>query len=352
MKILIQKGAILLAGSLLFVGSLWAKEDVVNPITLTMHHFLSSKAPPHVELLEPWAKEVEKMSQGRLKIVIFPSMSMGGKPNELYGQAKDGAADIVYTIAGYTPGLFTRTEVFELPTIHTNSSLNTAMAAKENFDLIKDDFKDVKPLLIALAGPYQLDMVNKKVTKFDDVEGLKLRSPSRTGAWYISELGAEPVGMPLPDVPQSLSKNAIDGAILPMDVFPAFKFQQLTKYTTEIKGGGGFGGSVLLLLMNKNKFNSLPKDLQAILEESTGTKLIEKFAQLADKMEIVGKELQVKSGGEIITLNETETKKFDEAGEKVVQKWINEVTDKEIDGQKIVDAVRKSINKQVEGKIK
>jgi TRAP-type C4-dicarboxylate transport system substrate-binding protein len=343
MKILILKGAILLASSLLFVGSLWAKEDSVKPITLTMHHFLSSKAPPHVELLEPWAKKVEEMSKGRLKIEIFPSMSMGGKPNELYGQAKDGAADIVYTIAGYTPGLFSRTEVFELPTIHTNSSLKTAMVAKENFDLIKDDFKDVKPLLIALAGPYQLDMVNKRVTKFDDIKGLKLRSPSRTGAWYISELGAEPVGMPLPDVPQSLSKSAIDGAVLPMEVFPAFKFQQLTKYTTEIKGGGGFGGSVLLLLMNKDKFNSLPKDLQAILEESTGTELIEKFAQLADKMEIVGKDLQVKSGGEIITLDEIETKKFDEAGEKVVQKWINEVTDKGIDGQKIVDAVRKSM---------
>jgi TRAP-type C4-dicarboxylate transport system substrate-binding protein len=345
MKILIQKGAILLASSMLLVGSLWAKEDSAKPITLTLHHFLSSKAPPHVELIEPWAKKVEEMSKGRLKIEIFPSMSMGGKPNELYGQAKDGSADIVYTIAGYTPGLFTRTEVFELPTIHTNSSLKTAMAAKENFDLIKDDFKDVKPLLIALAGPYQLDMVSKKVEKFDDVKGLKLRSPSRTGAWYISELGAEPVGMPLPDVPQSLSKNAIDGAVLPMEVFPAFKFQQLTKYTTEIKGGGGFGGSVLLLLMNKDKFNSLPKDLQAILEESTGTELIEKFAQLADKMEVIGKDLQVKSGGEIITLDETETKKFDEAGEKVVQKWVKEVNDKGIDGQKIVDAVRKSMNK-------
>ena len=130
-----------------------------------------------------------------------------------------------------------------------------------------------------------------------------------------------------------------------MEIFPAFKFQQLTKYTTEIKGGGGFGGSVLLLLMNKDKFNSLPKDLQAILEESTGTELIEKFAQLADKMEVIGKDLQVKSGGEIITLDETETKKFDEAGEKVVQKWVKEVNEKGIDGQKIVDAVKKSMTK-------
>ncbi|MDZ7818967.1 MAG: TRAP transporter substrate-binding protein [Aliarcobacter sp.] len=345
MKILIQKGAIFLASSMLLVGSLWAKEDAVKPVTLTMHHFLSSKAPPHTQLLEPWAKKVEEMSQGKLKIEIFPSMSMGGKPNELYGQAKDGSADIVYTIAGYTPGVFPRTEIFELPTIHTNSSLKTAMAAKENFDLIKDDFDKVKPLLIALSGPYQLHTVDKRISKASDLTGLKLRSPSRTGAWYIEELGAEPVGMPLPDVPQSLSKKAIAGAVLPMEIFPAFKFQQLTQYTTEIKDGGGFGGSVLLLLMNKDKFDSLPKELQDVLEKSTGVELIEKFGKLADDMEVLGKDLQVKSGGEIVTLDEVETKNFDAAGEKVVKRWVNEMNGKGIDGQKIVDAVRKSMSK-------
>ena len=345
MKILMKKGAIYLASSMLLVGSLWAKDDTVKPVTLIMHHFLSSKAPPHTKLLEPWAKKVEELSNGKLKIEIFPSMSMGGKPNELYGQAKDGSADIVYTIAGYTPGVFARTEIFELPTIHTSSSYKTAMAAYENFDLIKDDFDKVKPLLIAMSGAYQLHTVNKKITKASDLVGLKLRSPSRTGAWYIDELGAEPVGMPLPAVPQSLSKNAIDGAALPMEIFPAFKFQQLTNYTTEIKGGGGFGGSVLLLLMNKDKFDSLPKELQDVLEKSTGPELIKEFAKLADDMEVVGKALQIKSGGEVNTLDETETKKFDEAGQRVVEKWVKEMDSKGINGQKIVDSVRKSLAK-------
>jgi TRAP-type C4-dicarboxylate transport system substrate-binding protein len=130
-----------------------------------------------------------------------------------------------------------------------------------------------------------------------------------------------------------------------MEVFPAFKFQQLTKYSTEIKGGGGFGGSVLLLLMNQDKFDKLPKDLQAILEESTGTELIEQFAKVADDFEVIGKDLQTKSGGEVVTLDAVETKKFDEAGERVVKKWVKEMDDKGIDGQKIVDAVRKSMAK-------
>lgn len=343
MKILIKKSAMCLAGSMLLISSLWGSEEGVKPITLTLHHFLSSKAAPHTQLIEPWARKVEEMSHGKLKIEIFPSMSMGGKPNELYGQAKDGAADIVYTVAGYTPGVFPRTEVLELPTIHTNSSLKTAMAAKQNFDLLKDDYDKVKPLLIALSGPYQLDTVDTKVTKIEDLKGLKLRSPSRTGAWYIDELGAEPVGMPLPAVPQALSKGAVAGAVLPMEIFPAFKFQQLTKYTTEIQGGGGFGGSALLLLMNQKKFDSLPKDIQKLLEDSTGDKLIEKFAKVAAGFEVLGKTLQRASGGEVITLDAAETKRFQDVGERVEKRWVAEMKDKGIDGQKIVDAMKKSI---------
>ena len=345
MKILYKKGAVLLASSLLVVSSLWAEDKKFEPITLTLHHFLSSNSPPHKVLIVPWAKKLEQMSGGRIKVEIFPSMSMGGKPNELYKQAKNGSADIVYTIAGYTPGVFSRTEIFELPIIHTNSSLRTALAIKENFDLIKDDFRKVKPLLVALSGPYQLHTSEKKISKASDIKGLKLRSPSRTGAWYIEELGAEPVGMPLPTVPQALSKNAIDGTVLPMEIFPAFKFQQLTKYTTEIQGGGGFGGSVLLLLMNRDKFDSMPKDLQDILEKSAGIDLIKKFAKFADDFVSIGKNLQIKSGGEVNTLNKKETAKLDEAGKRVVQRWIKEVKGKGIDGQKIVDAVQKSIQK-------
>lgn len=341
MKKLLQKSIITLVGSLFLTISLQAKED---PIVLTFHHFLSPKAPPHSKVFAPWAKKIEKLSKGKIKIQIFPSMSMGGKPNELYKQARDGSADIVFTIAGYSPGVFTRSEAFELPTIHKNNSLKTAHAIRENFDLIKDDYKNVKPLLVAVAGNYYLDTVNKKVTKLSDMKGLKVRSPSRTGAWYLNELGAEPVGMPLPSVPQALAKKAVDGAVLPMEIFPAFKFQQLTKYSIELDNGGGFGNSVAIILMNKDRFESLPKELQDIIEESAGVDLINQYGQLMMDLEEPGRALQKKSGGEVITISKEETKKFNEVGERVVQKWVNEVKKKGIDGQRIVDAARKSIS--------
>jgi TRAP-type C4-dicarboxylate transport system substrate-binding protein len=342
MKNLLQKMA-LTVGGLFLASSLYAEQKTV---TLTFHHFLSPKAPPHSKIFEPWARNLEKISNGKIKVELFPSMSMGGKPNELYNQVRDGSADIVFTIAGYSAGVFSRSEVFELPTMQGSDSLETAHIIKENFDLIEEDYKDVKPILVGVAGNYMLHTSTKKIENIDDLKGLKLRSPSRTGAWYISELGAEPVGMPLPDVPQALSKNAIDGAVLPMEIFPALKFQDLTKYSTELKNGGGFGNSVAVILMNKKRFESLSKELQGYIEQSAGEDLLTKYGQLMIDLEEPGKNLQRKSGGEVITLSAQESDKFNEVGKKVVDKWVNEMKDKGIDGKKIVDTVRASIAKK------
>src|SRR5688572_9195034 len=99
--------------------------------TLKLHHFLGPKAPAQTQMLEPWAQRVEKAAGGKVKIEIFPSMSLGGKPPQLINQARDGVVDIIWTVNGYTAGLFPRSEVFELPFVHTNdpSATNLAMRA-------------------------------------------------------------------------------------------------------------------------------------------------------------------------------------------------------------------------------
>lgn len=332
--------AVVLAGFL--SSTAMAKEQV----TLLVHHFLSPNSPVQTKLLEPWAKKIQKDSNGRLKIEIYPSMTMGGKPPELFKQARDGTADIVWTLAGYTSGVFTRTEVFELPTVHRGNSIATTLAIYDNFDLIKGDYKKIKPLLVhALAGN-ALHTINKKVTSLKDVKGLKLRSPSRTGAWYIEEMGAEPVGMPLPELPQALSKGVVDGALVPFEVFPPYKFYQLTKYSVEGKDLDRFGTSVAMLLMNEKRFKSLPKDLQKVLEKNTGRDFYKLAGEIWLNEEEPGKKLQKESeGSEIIKLNKDQMGEFNKIGEKVVQKWIKEVGTKGIDGQLLVEKAREAIKK-------
>ena len=335
------KGASLALGCIMMTGTLFAKE---KPITLVVSDFMPGGSATNKDLIMPWAKAIEKASKGRIKIRLFPSMTLGGKPGELYTQVRDGTADIVWTLAGYTPGVFPRTEVYELPTVHRGDALATTLAIRKNFDLIKADYKAVHPLLVYVAAGNSIHTVDKKITSVADLKGLKMRTPSRTGAWYISDLGGVPVGMPLPALPQALSKHALDGAFVPFEVFPDYKLFQLTQYSTLGPKNERFGTSVFLFLMNKDKYNSLPKDLQKIIDDNSGLEFAKRAGQIWMDVEKPGMKLQRESkGSEVINLTPEAMKEFDAVGQKVVDRWIKEADKKGIDGKKLVDSARKAI---------
>lgn len=315
-------------------------------VTLTVSHFLSPKAPTQTRLIQPWADRIEAQSGGRIKVEIFPSMAMGGKPPELYSQVRDGAADVVWTLIGYTPGVFPRAEVYELPTVHQGSAEKTTKAIHANFDLIAEDFKDVHPLLIHVHAGNAIHMTNQAVRSPKDLSGLKLRTPSRTGAWLIEALGAEPVGMPVPALPQALAKGVVDGALVPFEIFPPFKLQELTKYSIEGADGGRFGASVFMFAMNKERYESLPADLKAVIDANSGAALADQIGGAWDEVEAPGKKMQKDSGGEIIGLTADEMAEFDTLGATIVDRWVEEATANGIDGKALVDAARAGVAAQ------
>jgi TRAP-type C4-dicarboxylate transport system substrate-binding protein len=335
-----RKFGLLTAGAaLLMTASTAGAQDV----TLTVHHFLGPKSPAHAKFIQPWAERVQEQSNGRIKIEIFPSMSMGGKPPELYRQVRDGFADIVWTVPGYTPGVFPRSEVFELPTVHQGSAKATNLAIQQVWPMIKDDFNDVQPILVHVHAGNALHLREKKVASPADVKGLKLRTPSRTGAWMIEAWGAEPVGMPVPELPQALSKGAVDGALVPFEVMPPLKLHELTKYSVEGDDGSRFGAAVFLFAMNKDRYEKLPDDLKAIIDANSGAAIAEDIGNVWDGVEEVGKTMQRDSGGEIVALDADAKAAFDELGAKIVDRWIEEANSNKLDGKAIVDAAKKAV---------
>ncbi len=319
-------------------------------VTLTIHHFLSPKSTTQTAMIEPWAKEIEKASEGRIAFEIFPSMSMGGKPPELYRQVRDGTADIVWTLIGYTPGVFPRSEAFELPTVHLGSAVATNLAIHDNFDLIAEDYDDIKPLLLHVHDGNALHMRDgvEDILSLDAFKGMKLRTPSRTGAWMIEALGAEPVGMPVPALPQALSKGAVDGALVPFEIFPPLKLAELTQTSVEGRQKQRFGTSVFMYAMNKERFEELPEDLQAIIEEYSGRAFAENMGKVWEAAESVGKRMQHESGGTILRLDDETTEDMATRGQGVVDKWVEEVTGKDIDGKAIIDAARAAVKKNTD----
>jgi TRAP-type C4-dicarboxylate transport system substrate-binding protein len=312
-------------------------------VTLTVHHFIGPTAPTHAAFVAPWAQRIEEQSEGRIKVEIYPSMSLGGAPPELYSQARDGVADIVWTLPGYTPGVFPRTEVFELPTVHRGSAEATSRAIQDVFDLIAPDFEDVHPILIYAHAGQALHMVDKPVHQVEDLAGLKLRIPSRTGAMLIEAWGAQPVGMPVPELPQALSKGVVDGALVPYEIVLPLKVHELTNYSIEGPDGRRFGTSVFAFVMNKERYEGLPDDLKAVIDANSGAAIAGEFGAVWDDVEKPGKDATIASGSEMIVLDEAAMAGFDERAQQVEERWLADMEAQGIDGQALLDAAKAAV---------
>jgi TRAP-type C4-dicarboxylate transport system substrate-binding protein len=318
-------------------------QDQVN---LKLHHFLGPKSPAHVNMLVPWTERVAKASGGKVKIEVFPSMTLGGKPPDLIKQVRDGVVDLIWTVNGYTPALFPRSEAFELPFVHVNNLEATNLAMREMFDKhLAPEYAGTKVMWLHVHAGQAFHMVDSPVRKPEDLVGKKMRIPTRTGAWILEALGATAVGMPVPDLPPALSKKVVDGALVPWEIVPSLKLHQLTKYQIEGKGRIRFGTTTFQVSMNEAKWNSLPPAIQKAFLDSSGEDWWRAVGKMWNENEDPGIDLIKKAGNTHIELSEAEMAPFRAKLEPVVQRWIDEVSQKGINGKELVDVARKTIAK-------
>ena len=260
-------------------------------ITLRLHTFLPPVANPVKHFMIPWAKTIEKESHGRLKIQIYPSMQLGGKAPQLLQQVKDGVVDIAWTLPGFTPGVMPKLEIFELPFLH-RSTHATVMALQDYVDkYMKKDFEPYHVLMVHChAGA--LFMTEKPIRTVEDFKGRKLRSYSRTNAWILEALGAVPLQLPLPELVPMMSKGTISGTILPFEIAPAVKMQDLANYfTTLAPPQPRLSTAIFTLLMNKKKYESLPPDLKKVLDDNSNRKLAPRVIKIWDQVELAGEKV-------------------------------------------------------------
>lgn len=297
---------------------------IAQEFTFKLHHFLPANAPAHTQMLEPWARAVEENSGGRVKIKIFPAMSLGGKPPELIQQVRDGVVDLVWTVNGYTPGLFPRTEVFELPTVHINDPVATNLAM---YDLFKEqlagEYVGLEVMFLHVHAGQGIHMVDSEVRKPFDLSGKKMRIPTRTGAWVIEALGAAPVAMPVSELPQALARNVVDGAFIPWEIIPPLEIQHQTDYQIEGYESSRFGNTTFQVSMNADRWVNLPEDIQNAFGNASGPDWSAKVGEIWRSTDDFGIDLAVNAGNTHIILSEEETAAFASALAQVVDRWID-----------------------------
>ncbi len=233
--------------------------------------FVSPKSANPTYFITPWAEKVEKDSGGRIKVEIYPFMQLGGKAPSQYDLIRDGAIDGGWVIPGYQPGRFPEAEAMEMPFLVTKSAEEASKAAwLFTQKHLMDDFKDVHVIAAHMHGRGLVHKKGAAVTSVEDFAGLKLRGPSRPATLLLKKLGATPIGMPVPAFPEALSKGVVDGGVITWEMSPSLKLDELTDSHTDVAGDKSLYNLYFIWAMNKDKYESLPDDLKAVIDANSG----------------------------------------------------------------------------------
>lgn len=330
----------LLSAGVVAAGMLGAAAPAgAQEVTLKLHQLLPLKAGIPGKFIEPWIAKVQDESGGRIKIEHYPSMQLGGKPPELVQQVTDGAVDIIWTVMGYTPGRFPRAEAFEQPFMVTNGEQTSTAFQKYVDKYMQDDFPGMKVIAVHTHGP---GLIHSKdpVNKMEDVKGMKLRGPTRVITGYLEALGAVAIGMPVPAVPEAVSKGVIDGAVIPWEVTLPLKMAELVHNHTGFAGDRGLYTATFLFAMNKARYDALPDDLKKVIDDNSGVEAAAWAGRVMDEVDQIGLAKAQKSGNTIITLDETEVARWKAAAEPVIANWAAEMDGKGLDGTGLLKDAR------------
>jgi TRAP-type C4-dicarboxylate transport system substrate-binding protein len=307
-------------------------------VTLRLHEFLPLNSVVSAEIIDPWAGRIEAASGGRIKIEIFPSMQLGGKPADLVDQLVDGVVDIIWTLPGYTPGRFPRTEVFELPFLVADAeSASRAYWEIAQSDMIATDFKDMQILGTWVHGPGVVHS-SRPVLRLEDMAGLKLRAPSRITAQLLEGLGAVALGMAVPAVPEALSRGVIDGALLPWEVTSSIRAAELVHNHTEFPGRSIYVAT-FILAMNKERYAGLPDDLRAIIDAESGLAFSANAGRLQQAADAPMRAEAVAAGNAVVSLDAAEVARWQAAAEPVRARWLADMAAAGIDGAALLARV-------------
>ena len=310
-------------------------------VTLKFHHIWPPQAMAPVRVIGPWCDKVAAESNNRLKCQLLPAMSGGGTPPQLVDRVKDGVDDLTITLPGYTAGRFPAMEVFELPFM-TNSAEVAAAAA---WDYLQkhalQEFPGTKVLATWVHDEGYIHTNGRQVKTLADFKGLKMRAPTRQTNKLLAALGATPVGMPLPSIPDAVSRGTIDGFLLPWEVMPSLRLQELVKYHSETDPSRpALYSAVFVFAMNQAKYESLPPDLRKVIDDNSGAQLSRDIGRVWDNSQVAGRKLAQERGNVFYMIPGSELDGWVKVSAPLYDDWVADMEKRGLPGKQMLGEAR------------
>jgi TRAP-type C4-dicarboxylate transport system substrate-binding protein len=218
--------------------------------------------------MKPFAETVQRETNGAIVFDLFPNGALGRNPGQQPQMLLDGVADLAWVIPSYSPGRFPDTEVLELPGLFRDLRESSLVASAMNAHKALHDYGDFYVIGLWGTAPYSIH-TNFPVNSIADLKGKTIRASSKNESAALRALGAVPVGMPVTEIPEAISRGTISGTTSHLSPFFDFGLDRVTNNHFFI----GLGVVPLCVLMNKKKFDGLPQSAQAVIERNSGPAL-------------------------------------------------------------------------------
>ena len=327
-------------------AALAALPAFAQEVTLKFHHIWNPQAMASVNVIGPWCTKIAAESANKLKCQILPAMSGGGTPPQLVDRVKDGVDDLVITLPGYTPGRFPTTEAFELPFM-TNSA---EVGARATWDFFakhsQKEFPGTKLLATWVHDEGYVHTNGRPVKTLADFKGLKMRAPTRQTNKLLAALGASPVGMPLPAIPDAVSKGTIDGFLLPWEVMPSLKLHEMVKFHSETDPSRpALYSAVFVFAMNQAKYDSLPPDLKKVIDANSGAALAQQIGKIWDGSQAAGRKAAQEHGNTFYMVPAAELDNWQKAAAPLYDDWTSDMDKRGHNGKAMLAEARELLVK-------
>jgi|YNPNPStandDraft_1061719.scaffolds.fasta_scaffold01418_9 TRAP-type C4-dicarboxylate transport system substrate-binding protein len=322
-KSLATMSCLVVFGLVLLASSAWGQ---AKPMELSYSIFFPA---PHKQtvLATEWAKEIEKRTNGRVKINMFPGGTLT-PADKCYDGVVQGISDIGMSVLAYTRGRFPLTEVIDLP-LGYKSGLAATKLVNEYYEKFKPkELDDVKIMYLHAHGPGILH-TKKPVTKLEELKGLKIRSTGLSKK-VVEALGGAPVAMAMGETYDALSRGVAEGSMAPIEALQGWKWGEVVKATTE--NFGSAYSTAFFVAMNKAKWSALPPDIQKVFEE-VNREWIEKTGKMWDEIDKSGREFTLGLGNKIIQLSKEEDARWAEAVKPILDEYVNDMKAKGLPGE-------------------
>jgi TRAP-type C4-dicarboxylate transport system substrate-binding protein len=315
----------------------WGSTLYAKSVTLTYSNFFP---PTHIQskLAQAWCDEVEKRTNGQVKVQYFPGQTLT-KGTQNYDGVVSGLSDIGLSLFAYTRGRFPVMEAVDLPLGYDSGITATKVVNKVYERLQPKELQDTQVMYLHAHGAGLLHTKGKAVRALEDFKGMKLRGHG-TSAEVISALGGIPVPMPMPDLYQSLQKGIVQGALYPIETNKGWRMGEVVDYLT-LSTSIAYTSS-FYVVMNKKKWAQIPDDFKPVIME-INREWADKHGQAWDDSDQEGMAFLESLGREMITLSDEESARWQAAVAPVIDGYIEKMNKNGFDGDQIVDLVKTTL---------